>query len=221
MKNIIITFCFLFLFSCKEEIVPLYNVDDNSKNIPEDIVVNVSNFIRCGCHWRVESDKNYDKIIRFSKSYFSQDSSKVFLIVTHQIDGKKNNANSDALFQIQGDTFIGYKTNGQWLIYYYEANMPSGYFSYLEVENGLINYFEGEHFRNKHWIYSLKKSGEQHKKAILVSPNDPKFWETGLFEKNVEIKDCYPFEIIRTVKGTRKLETINELSNCCGQVNSK
>jgi hypothetical protein len=40
MRPIIIAISLLFLISCKEEIVPLYNVDDNSKNIPEEIKVN-------------------------------------------------------------------------------------------------------------------------------------------------------------------------------------
>lgn len=207
-------FLTLIITSCKDKIIPLYGVETNPHSVPKEITKIINDCINCGCYWRFHDTKKYNKIIRYSKSYFSPDSTKFFIIVTTQYDGLQNQSNPDALFSISGDAFIGYKENNQWYVYYYLANMPYGYYSYVEVEDGLIEYFEGEEFRNNHWINKFKNSVKS-QGSIGFSPNQNGFWESELWQKNVEILNRYPFEISRLYDETTVVGSINELLIDC------
>jgi hypothetical protein len=218
MKKVIaLLLGFIVLNSCKNDVLSMYNVADNSENVPLEIKTYIEGCINCGCHWRFEGEEKYEKIIRYSKLYFSPDSTKFFVIVTTQVDGKQNYANSDVLFEVNGDAFIGYKENDTWQIYYYEEMMPTGFTSYKVLEEGMIDYFEGENYKSKAWVYTYKDS-IKNIKSIGTNPNKLDFWNSNLWKKNIEIEGLYPFQIVRIQSETRIVLSINELMLKCDTV---
>jgi hypothetical protein len=90
--------------------------------LPQGITQLIDKCIKCECHWRFNRHIGKEVFIKYSKSYFSPDSSKVFLIVVHQINGVQNRANPNVDFETRGDAFIGYKIDGEWKLYVYQKN---------------------------------------------------------------------------------------------------
>lgn len=205
---IIIT-CF---YSCEnkyDEVHSLENVPTNEELLPNDITSLIDKCIKCGCHWRFDEHIGKRKLIRYSKSYFSPDSSKAFIIVVHQINDVENRANPNVDFEIRGDAFIGYKKGEEWMLYIYGAMMPVGYYSYKEVEE-MIAFFEGDNYRKK--IYTnYYENNEKSRRPVGVSPNNPEFWESQLWQQKLEIEGLYPFEIYRSNIRSVKEFSINEL----------
>jgi hypothetical protein len=213
IKALLLTMCFLgSCFNKREESVnSLEGIATNSEKLPQEITRLIEKCVKCGCHWRFNKDhSNKDILIRYSKVYFSPDSTKLFLIMVHQINGVQNKANSKVDFEIRGDAFIGYK-NEEWNLYLYHSMMPVGYFSYLEVEE-MIDFFEGENFRLKSSVYFYDSINDlKWISSNMVGPNDPKFWDSQLWQKNIEIRGLYPFQIVRYKDVTDVERSVNEL----------
>jgi hypothetical protein len=87
--------------------------------------------------------------------------------------------------------------------------MPVGYYSYIEVEE-MIAFFEGENYRKSTYTFSYDENGKS-SGPVGVSPDNPDFWSSQLWQQNLEIEDKYPFEIYRSNVSSEKEYSINEL----------
>ena len=128
----------------------------------------------------------------------------------NQVNDLENLDLPEANYEISGDAFIGYKVGNHWILYLYEAKMQVGYISYLKAENRMIEFFEGENYSSKHFVYTYDNEIKEEKR-VGVSIGSSEFWTSKLWNKQLEIEDVYPFEIRRSNIGTEKVKSINEL----------
>jgi len=129
--NIYILIFIICFYSCKnkyDEVHSLKGVPTNEELLPKGITSLIDKCIKCECHWRFNRHIGKEVFIRYSKSYFSPDSSKAFIIVVHQINDVENRANPNVDFEIRGDAFIGYKNKNEWKLYLYKSMMPVDYY---------------------------------------------------------------------------------------------
>jgi len=215
MNRILIGLLLLFTFlGCENnEIDSLRNVPDNKELLPDRVFSLVENYINCGKYWPFENYNNFDVDIRVTRAYCSKDSSKYIFIITYQANGLKNRAYPEVNFEIGAMPFIAYKEGEDWIVYDYDHNVAIGFTSYKILEKAFIEWIDGPNYKNKTYVYY--PNGKS--KPIGYNPNDERFWNSQLWKKNIEIKDKYPFEIIRYQHHTELLKSVNELVLNCSQ----